>query len=406
MFTAAGYSLYDSDDCKYWKYLGWESPDQRWVTRHQTNHVIDTAQPVFGNVQLMLSQFNGMLRYSNGRYTLDVRRKAPDDSFFNTYSAKVIQEDELIGALSIDDGTSKRKLNAVSTNIIDPSLRFGGRGITFQNSTYIAEDRGIKKEGNFKAPGITNYFNARMAVKQQLDESRFGITAKFSIDSKGYLLHAGDLIKLNYSRFNWENKLFRVNSLNFGPSGIVQVVATEHNEEAFVTDYVEDVGNTNLLQGGGSQGQMAPATPAAPTAGTISTDIAGRVEMSWTNGSNFNPQRHKTQIARAPTNVTPNAEGTNVIILADTSQVTFTDSTAGDYSSGDITNYYWVRHSYSRGNGSGPAISHNRFTAWTALGQGIAKQTTVVEMEGGIEIGDGRITFPDTPSGDPAFKAG
>jgi hypothetical protein len=37
-FNSPGYSLYDSDDVKYWKYLGWDEPEQRFATRHQ-NHI-------------------------------------------------------------------------------------------------------------------------------------------------------------------------------------------------------------------------------------------------------------------------------------------------------------------------------------------------------------------------------
>ncbi|HAW06203.1 MAG TPA: hypothetical protein DCW83_16095, partial [Saprospirales bacterium] len=46
-FNASGYSLYDSDDVKYWKYIGWDSNAQRNVTRHQMNQVVSTSNPVF-----------------------------------------------------------------------------------------------------------------------------------------------------------------------------------------------------------------------------------------------------------------------------------------------------------------------------------------------------------------------
>ena len=49
-FSASGYTLYDCDDVKYWKYLGWDSGDQRNVTRHQMNQVIDTKLPLFENI--------------------------------------------------------------------------------------------------------------------------------------------------------------------------------------------------------------------------------------------------------------------------------------------------------------------------------------------------------------------
>ena len=72
----SGYSLYDADDIKYWRYLGWDAQNQRHVTRHQTNAVIDTSKSVFSNINSMLNHFNGILRYSNGKYSLDVKRQA------------------------------------------------------------------------------------------------------------------------------------------------------------------------------------------------------------------------------------------------------------------------------------------------------------------------------------------
>lgn len=404
-FAAMGYSLYDGDDCTYWKYLGWEEQEQRNVTRHQTNIIINTSEPVFQNVNVLLSQFNGMLRYGNGKYSLEVKQKEPTDAHFNTFSGKVINEEDIIGAISIDDGSSKKKLNQISANIIDPSLRFGGRGITFTNSDYIKQDRGIKKEGNLSATGITNYFNARMAVKQLLDESRFGITAKFTIDSSGYLLQAGDIIRINYSRFNWTNKAYRIESLNFSPNGNVQVVAKEHNDDAYTAEYVDDFKNSNNLDGG-SQGGRSFTAPGAPTGGAATTDQAGRVKLTWTNGTEFVPTVQATQVARHPTNVTPNAAGSNVTIIADTQQDNFIDTAPGDFASGDVSHYYWVRHAYSRNHGHTASVERNKFTAWLALGLGTAKITTKVEVEGGVDIETGGVTFPSNPSGNPSIKAG
>ena len=62
-YTDSGYSLYDSDDVKYWRYLGWDDNSQRNVTRHQMNQVVDTKLPLFDNinrdVRLSLTVFYG-----------------------------------------------------------------------------------------------------------------------------------------------------------------------------------------------------------------------------------------------------------------------------------------------------------------------------------------------------------
>ena len=88
-----GYSLYDSDNVKYWRYLGWEAQNQRYVTRHQANTVLDTSRPLFENVNSLLAHFNGILRYSGGRYSLSVRKASED---VNTYTVDGITHLSLI----------------------------------------------------------------------------------------------------------------------------------------------------------------------------------------------------------------------------------------------------------------------------------------------------------------------
>ena len=395
--NAPGYSLYDSDDCKYWVYLGWDEPEQRYVTRHQTNLTVDTSQPVFNNINGMLQQFNGMLRYSNGKYTLAIKAKAPADSHFTTdFVAKNISEDEIIGKVKVNDTGSKKTFNSVNATIVDPANKFGGRGITFMNSDYLKQDRGVKKQGNYNVPGITNYFNARMNIKQLLDESRYGLTINFTVDQKGYLLLAGDIIRLSYSRFGWQNKYFRINSLNFQANGLVQVVADEHNDDAYLIEHL-DTGRTGGTLEGGNQGSIPTSKPSAPTlSGTLtaaaSDDRAGYIELNWANGENFNYQAHRTQIARNATNVTPAADASNVTIIAEVQTNNYLDNTDRTVSNtngiADSTPYYyWVRHIYNTTGG----MRLDKSTTWLALGQGTSLPIAQTEIEDGVTVTDGGI---------------
>ena len=395
--NAPGYSLYDSDDCKYWVYLGWDEPEQRYVTRHQTNLTVDTSQPVFNNINGMLQQFNGMLRYSNGKYTLAIKAKAPADSHFTAdFVAKNISEDEIIGKVKVNDTGSKKTFNSVNATIVDPANKFGGRGITFMNSDYLKQDRGVKKQGNYNVPGITNYFNARMNIKQLLDESRYGLTINFTVDQKGYLLLAGDIIRLSYSRFGWQNKYFRINSLNFQANGLVQVVADEHNDDAYLIEHL-DTGRTGGTLEGGNQGSIPTSKPSAPTlSGTLtaaaSDDRAGYIELNWADGENFNYQAHRTQIARNATNVTPAADASNVTIIAEVQTNNYLDNTDRTVSNtngiADSTPYYyWVRHIYNTTGG----MRLDKSTTWLALGQGTSLPIAQTEIEDGVTVTDGGI---------------
>jgi len=411
--TAVGYSLYDSDDCKYWVYLGWDEPEQRYVTRHQTNFTVDTSQSVFNNINGMLSTFNGMLRYSNGKYVLALKTAAPEATHFtSTFPAKDIAEDEIIGQVKVSDSGSKKTFNSINATIIDPANKFGGRGITFMNSEYLKQDRGIKKQGNYNIPGITNYFNARMNIKQVLDESRYGLTINFTLDQKGYLLLAGDIIRLSYSRFGWENKFFRINSLNFQANGLVQVVAEEHNDTAFIIDHLE-TGRTGGTLEGGNQGSIPTSKPTIPTSvasplTATTTDRSGYIELKWVNGRNFNNQAHRTQIGRASTN--PSSQlgiSASVEIIAEVQTDNYIDNTDREVSNtngvADSTSYYyWVRHIYNTTGGE----RLNQKTAWLPLGLGTALPITQTELDNGVTLNDGGINFDNSPTGQPHIRAG
>ena len=147
--TTTGYSLYDSDSVKYWRYMGWQEKNQREVTRHQTNATIRTEDPVFSTVNSMLEHFNGILRYVEGKYQLDVKSQS---GTYTTDDIRKIDEDDIIGAISIEDTGLKGSANSVSVTIRDPQVRYDNRSVTFFNSDYLKEDRGIPKKKDIKIP--------------------------------------------------------------------------------------------------------------------------------------------------------------------------------------------------------------------------------------------------------------
>ena len=258
-YTESGYSLYDGDDVKYWRYVGWDDNSQRNVTRHQMNQVVDTKLPLFDNINKMLNQFNGILRYTAGKYELEVKSKK---GIVDT--AEQISAEDIIGTIKLSDKGLKNSKNYVSTSIIDPNNKFEGRSVSFFNSTYLKEDKGIQKKGQFSLPGITNYFNARFNIKQFLDESRYGLSIQFTMAPRGLLLVAGSIIEFTYPRFGYASKAFRITNLNFKKDGTVDVTADEHNDDAYV---IQEGGNGYgiIEQPGSGQAPEPLPIPARPT---------------------------------------------------------------------------------------------------------------------------------------------
>ena len=332
-FNSPGYSLYDSDDVKYWIYLGWDEPEQRFVTRHQMNQVINTSTPLFDNINSMLLQFNGIMRYANGKYEIGIKSAAPET--FETY--QTISEGDIIGDIKVQDKGQKSVYNSMAANIVDPQNKFAARSITFFNSDYLKEDKGIRRSGNFAMPGISNYYNARINIKQYLDESRYGLDISFTIDSKGYLLLTGEIIQVSYPRFNWSNKLFRVDNLNFQENGLVQVTATEHNDYAFLIGNIKSSPSAKRGEAsGGSANPTAVATPAGPTNLAATTGGKGAIDLTWDNSASFKFATHNTEVWAASTNDRTQAS------LIYTTQATNLSHIVTEQS--EVTKYYWVRH--------------------------------------------------------------
>ena len=330
-FTSPGYSLYDSDDCPYWVYLGWDEPEQRYVTRHQLNQTIDTATPIFNNINSMLEQFNGVLSYSNGKYTLKVKQKAP--STFD--DIELITEEDIIGEISVDDKGQKDTFNSVTSQIIDPQNKFGGRSVTFTNSTYLKEDKGVTRQGNYSLPGVTNYYNARMNIKQYLDASRYGLKVSFKIGTQGLLLKPGEIIKLSYSRFGWVDKYFRIDTLSFTNAGITSIVALEHNEESFVIDNLKASGS-DVVSGTGNTAESPFETSIAITSLNATTDDLGGITLSWDHPAGYDSSIHTVELYRAENNNLNEA-----VVIAELSQSKVFEDIVN--STSNVTRYYWAR---------------------------------------------------------------
>ncbi|MDB4507490.1 phage tail protein [bacterium] len=342
--VTSGYSLYDSDDVKYWRMLGWESSNQRHVTRHQTNAVINTAKSVFSNINGFLGHFNGMIRDSNGKYALAIKTAYSGVTTFTTsggdqYIVEDIGEDDIIGSINVEDAGAKGTFNQVSVTINDPQNRFEGRQISMFDSTYLKEDRMVHKKGDIKTPYVNNYFNARINARQYLDQSRAGLKVNFTMGPKGILLRAGDIIRVSYARFGWVNKYYRITNLTFEKNCLTKVTAEEHNDEAYLIrpDFPEEIVPGDLT----IANVKAPEPPNVIPSLTGTLNARGGVELAWTNTTDFNPATYSVEIWRADT---PDGLATNHSSLK---KVGFSKS---DNYVDQITNegatvkYYWIRY--------------------------------------------------------------
>lgn len=295
----SGYSLYDCDSIDYWRLSGWDEYSQHYATRFQTNLIMDTSNPIFENTNSLLDHFGGILRYTAGKYYLDVERQEPA---IESSDIRNITQDEIVGRISLNDEGVRSSYNSLTAAFPDPGNKFEASNISFFNSDYLKIDRNVPKKGNLTLAGITNYYNTRMLADTYLNKSRFGLTANMTIRHHGILLLAGTVIEVTYSRYKWNNKPFRIQSVSYRPDGLTDIVAKEYDDSFYSLTRITRAtasGATGLTRRLNSVGP--PANLRVTSADTLD-ELYNGVELVWDNNEQSTSANVVTQVfgSRSP----------------------------------------------------------------------------------------------------------
>lgn len=334
------YSLYDSDFVKYWRYYGWEHHKQCFVTRHQTNFIIDTSKSIFENMNVFLSHMNGLLSYEAGKYVLDIETQATAPTTSTTFNSETydwnvnpeyIDNTDIIGSISLTDNSVRNGKNTIKASITDPANNWASRSVSFFNKNFLEADRKVIKTGNFNYTGITNYYNARIGTEKELISTRFSREISFKIGPKGLLLKAGQVIALTYEPFGFSSKLFRINNLNFNADCSVAIKATEYSDDM----YIITAARANELRQEASTQAQPLAAPSAPTNLSATTTKPGSVILNWTNPTDFVDESDDIEIHVSDDNNRANA---TILVPRLGNATTFTYTIAGA-----ATKFFWVR---------------------------------------------------------------
>lgn len=339
----SGYSLYDSDGVDYWRLSGWDGHDQRYVTRNQCNIIIDTSVPLFENINSILEHFNGILRYTSGQYYLDLEESAEP---ILTSDVRTITADDIIGKIQLSDEGTRSAFNSLTAAFADPASKFEAKNISFFNSDYLKADRNVPKKGNLSVPGITNYYNTRLLADSFLNKSRYGLTINMTVRPSGLLLLAGTVIQVIYPRYDWGSpgKKFRIDTVNYQPDGLVDIVAKEYDDSFYGLTNVKGVSGTGATT---DTAKTLVAPGSGPTNLICSQDRYNQVLLTWENGPNVGFSTTSTEIHRSDTNNFANA----TIIAIVPVYPGATSANINEYvdiipptTETQITKYYWVRH--------------------------------------------------------------
>lgn len=339
-----GYSLYDADGVDYFRLIGWHSHDQRWATKYQVNVTIDTSIPLFENVNSLLEHFNGILRYTGNKYNLDIEQTS---DIISSSDPRNITNDHIIDKIRLTDTGSSKSYNSLTASYPDPANKFESRNISFFNSNYLKEDKNLPKKGNLSIPGISNYYNTRMLADSYLNKSRYGLSIAFNMVPSGLLLLPGQVIQLQYPRYGWVDKKFRISSLTHQTDATVDIIAEEYDDSFY------SISNVSKSDGSGPSGTPKATAISNPT-DLHATDVDSGdesfsiIELTWTNSPSFNSTKNiYTEIYRGSSSllyITVSSITSNVFTTTVAHQLQIGDIITPTTSSGGLINkQYFVR---------------------------------------------------------------
>lgn len=217
---------YDGAWVNYWRYLGWRDMSDSNRAIIQMNTVIDTAESVFKNVEVLLDGYSGSLNNMLGSYRLTVEKYNP--------APRKIEYTQTTGTVELEDITGRNKYNSVQASISDPALAWKANAITFYNSEFKAADNNVDKRLNLSFANITNYYTARSIAARELKKSRYNRTVKLDLPISFLGIEANDAIAYSYDRFGWKDKYFLVDEVEVTSAGKIRVIMREYGSDVFI----------------------------------------------------------------------------------------------------------------------------------------------------------------------------
>jgi hypothetical protein len=220
-------------------------------TRFRFNGVLNTANPIMTNLQLMANSCDCLIKYNEITAEWGVIVQSPSYSVSlalndsNIVSALTITPIDISNSFNIaevkfPDGTQQDSFNSATfdLSVIDPALLFPNEPVNKQQITLQF---------------VNDSPRAQLLANRFLKSCREDLQVQVKINYVGLQLEAGDIVTITNTNYGWTNKLFRIAKVvqEFGSDGSITAALSlmEFNpsvyDDASVTEF-EPSPNTGL----------------------------------------------------------------------------------------------------------------------------------------------------------------
>lgn len=192
------------------------------------NMVLDTSRSIQDNINTILQNFNASLPYISGQFNLIAETSVGSVAF-------TINEDSIVGTLSIDYPDQQTLANQVKVQYYDAENNFGQDVVTYPDkdtiNALVASD-GRPLETTFTASCITNPFEAGRLARTIFEKKRQSRTFKFTAVKSAYQIAVGDIININTTTPS-VNEDVQVIEMTVNADNTIEMTCVTHNNNNY-----------------------------------------------------------------------------------------------------------------------------------------------------------------------------
>ena len=241
--------------------------------RYTANGIVITSDPVFKNIENILTSFNAVMFYSQGKYVV-VPMKAESVSYYITNT-------HIISQVSDQKAGKRARRNEIRAQYINPANNWQADVAIYQNAAFLTQD-GETLYDDLDLPFTSNRDTAKQLAQIAVNQSRLERKVNFNMSPAAVQFSIGDVVSISRSTRGWVNLLFRVMSLTLNADGTVAIGADEYDADVFA---LEALTQERLSSGGSFNSPSNVQAPGSPSFSETLTEsrvgVKSLLRITW-----------------------------------------------------------------------------------------------------------------------------
>jgi hypothetical protein len=249
------------------------------MNRYAINGPIDTAQDCFTNLQTLADASDSWIQWNEANAQWGVVINRAYDQAAGTYPALTvsqlfnINDDNIVGGMQLTPVDLNSTYNRVECSYPDENIYDQVNQVFVDLPAIQLSPNEPDNLLTMQLPVTNNSVTAQYLATRRLIQSREDLVVNLTMDFSGIQIDAGDVVRVNNTKFQWTDKLFRVTQVQEGKaedgSLYAQLILSEYNTQVYqniaITEFVPSP-NTGITD------PNIANQPAAPTISNIIVD--------------------------------------------------------------------------------------------------------------------------------------